>query len=423
MEARVSARLSSALPRGDSWRRRWLLAALVLVIVLVATEALSWLAILVSRPLLDEEIRTTRDILQEQTEMIRRLVAPDSSRLLALDPVLGWRYRAGHRDSTNTMNGQGVRSTRTYATQPPRGVIRVAAFGDSFVYGNEVGDSAAWPAQIERLYPNLEVANYGVGGYGVDQAYLRFCVEGTALSPRFVIIGFTTDDLRRVVNVYRRFVSNREIPLVKPRFVLDAGGRLVLVPNPVARPEDYERYVHSPRDIVALGANDQWYSAAIYRNPVYDYSATVRLLTGVWLRLQRRYFAPQRLVRHGEFNPSSIAFRIQLALFEQFAAAVRAAGAHPPVAILPDAGSVRSAPSGRRTRRGSLVRGLAARGLDYVDVTQAFVAPELRGDVNDWVMVGRHYSPAGNRIVARRLGRAILARARGPVSAQSGLSR
>src|SRR2546422_86281 len=392
-------------------RRALFLTTVAIATVFAVTEGMSLLAIRLSRPFLIEEIRTTRDILREQSERIQRLLERDSSHMLAPDPLLGWRYRAGYHDSANTMNAQDLRSTRQYTPQPPRGVLRVAAFGDSFVYGNEVADSDAWPALVEQLFPRVEVLNYGVGGYGVDQAYLRFCTEGTALSPRIVIIGFATDDLRRVVNVYRRFISNREIPLVKPRFALDPRGVLVLRPNPLPHLSDYERYLRSPRDIARLGANDYWYRAAIYQNPVYDYSATVRLLTNLWLRVYERYFAPDRLFRHGQFSPSSTAFRIQTLLFKKFAAAVPAAGARPIVVTFPDRQSVAAAPQGRQTVFAPLVREVAAAGIDHIDLTEAFVDPTALGDVNTWFMRGGHYSRAGNRVVALRLGWEVLARA------------
>lgn len=393
-----------------TFRRRPLLVAIAIALTLSAIEGISSLVIRLSRAVLTEEIRTTGAIFREQSSRIKRLLEPDSSDLLALDPLLGWRYRAGHRDAANEINDQGLRSARRYARRPAPGVLRVAALGDSFVYGNEVSDSAAWPALTEQLFPQLEVLNYGVGGYGVDQAYLRFCAEGMALSPRVVIMGFTTDDLRRVVNVYRRFISNRELPLVKPRFLVDSRGNLALIPNPAPHRSDYERYEREPQTVIELGRYDDWYEPAIYQEPLYDYSATVRLLTSFWIRVSRRYFAANRLFRSGEFNPTSSAFRIQLALFQQFAAAAKRAGARPIIAVLPDRESVVQARRGRRTFLSPLVETLAAHGLEYVDLTRAFTDSTARGDVADWFMQGGHYSPVGNAIVARWMGRELLAR-------------
>jgi len=390
-------------------RQRALFVTLGVAFVLTATEGLCRLAIRLSRPLLAEEIRTTSDIFHEQSDKIQLLLDSTHTYRVVLDSILGWRYRPGYRDSADAINSQGLRSPREYEPEPPARVLRVAAFGDSFVYGNEVADSASWPALIEQLFPRIEVLNYGVGGYGVDQAYLRFCAEGVALSPRIVIIGFVSDDLGRVVNVYRRFISNREVPLVKPRFSLDAGGRLVLLPNPLPHASDYERYLRVPQDVVELGAHDYWYRPAVYRNPAYDYSATVRLFTELWLRISARYFAPDRLFRDGAINPSSTAFRIQTTLFEEFAAAVRAAGARPLVVLLPDRESVVAAQQGRQTTFAPLARELERRKIEYVDLTAAF--REAQGDAAKWFMSGGHYSPAGNRIVAQMLGRELLVRA------------
>jgi hypothetical protein len=144
-----------------------------------------------------------------------------------LDSALGWRYRAGFRKGGDAISAQGLRADRVYAARPAAGVVRVAAFGDSYVYGNEVGNDDSWPTQLERSAPDVEVLNYGVGGYGVDQAYLRYLAEGRALAPQVVIIGFAPVDLPRLVNRYRRFLDDRELALAKPRFVL-RGGALAL---------------------------------------------------------------------------------------------------------------------------------------------------------------------------------------------------
>src|SRR5207245_2790325 len=100
-----------------------------------------------------------------------------------------------------------------------------------------------------------------------------------------------------------------------------------------------------------------------------------------------------------------------MALFEAFATAVRAAGARPTVVIFPDRQSVTEAQAGRSTILTPLIRELAARGIDHVDLTRAFVDSNTPGDVNMGFMRGGHYSPVGNRIMALWPGKEILARA------------
>lgn len=351
-------------------------------------------------------LRSTSEILREQSERIRRLIEPDPTRLLVLDSVLGWRYRANHRDPRNHTNSLGVRSQREYPSPVAPGTLRVAAFGDSFVYGNEVSDSAAWPRQVERLFPDIEVLNYGVGGYGVDQAFLRFLAVGREASPRIAIMGFTEDDLTRVVNVYRRFRSSDEIPLTKPRFLLGRNGRLVLVPPPLRGPADYRKYLADPARVVELGVDDQWYEPLIYRDPLYDYSAAVRLLTGVWIGLKHRY-GPDRLVVSGEFNPHSTAFKIQMALFRLFADSARAWDMKPLIVLLPGKGNVSRAREGLPPDFQPLIDSLDQAGIPDRDATVAFRAAPGDVDSRVWFSPGGHYSWAGNHLVAEWLGQQL----------------
>jgi hypothetical protein len=401
----------------ERWPRRYREVKRVLWWVALATvavagvEVVSYAALYASRPLLIEPIRRTDEIFRDQTERIRALLAaPSGGRLLAFDSTLGWRYRASYTDAHNTTNGQGVRAARLYTPTPRACTVRVAAFGDSFIYGNEVDDQDAWSAAAERMFPALEILNYGVGGYGLDQAYLRYVAEGAALSPHVVVIGFVPDDLGRLVNVYRRFLSIREVPLVKPRYVLGANGELELVPTPIRRLSAYEKYVRWPREIIELGKHDAWYEAAIYENPGYDVSATDRLLSNLWIRLKRRYIGPDRLFRGGVFSASSTAFAIQLAIFERFTEAVTARGAVPLVVMFPDRDALAAVKRGRLAAYAPLVRHLQAEGLPSLDLADAFLAPAVPFQPEKWFMPGGHYSPAGNRVVAAWLGKELLAR-------------
>src|SRR5207245_1342737 len=106
----------------------------------------------------------------------------------------------------------------------------------------------------------LELLNYGVGGYGTDQAYLRYLLDGADLAPQVVVMGFTTDELRRTVNVYRRFISTRDVVVsFKPRYLIDAQGRLSRLDAPLRERADYERLLADPRAIIRFGEHDAWY--------------------------------------------------------------------------------------------------------------------------------------------------------------------
>ena len=370
---------------------------LVLLILAVCIEAGSYLIEFLSPRILDEPIRRRSAILEEQSRRVASLLEGREGRL-ALDPVLGWRYRAGHSSETDQLNAQGLRARREYSEVPAEGVLRVAGFGDSFIYGNEVGNDDAWSASLEARPDRFEVLNYGVGGYGLDQALLRYRTEGKALHPDVVLIGFAPDDLRRVVNVYRRFISSLELPLAKPRFELEDDRTLVLMENPLPSADAYRRLMQEPTSVRELGAHDTWYSATVYENPLYDVVATLRVGHALALRLDRRMFDPERLFVGEMFNERSPAFALQVAVLEAFAQEVRDDAAIPAVVMLPDRTSVERLRRGEPAVYAPLSDSLIARRVAVWDPGEAFRGAEH--SIDDLFAPGGHYSPAGNRVLA-----------------------
>ena len=158
------------------------------------------------------------------------------------DERLGWTYRPNslRQDGTFTINGSGIRAKRDYALEPPAESLRIALFGDSFTAGDDVGDDEVWGHQLEtRLKErgvSAEVLNFGVGAYGMDQAFLRWKEQGKHFRPDIVIFGLQPENLGRNLNVFRQLMHGSGPPFSKPRFVLDDGD-LHLVNSPTLPPE------------------------------------------------------------------------------------------------------------------------------------------------------------------------------------------
>lgn len=396
----------ATLETGASPGRALLLWGVLLLVALAGLEGLSRVLLVAAGPYLETkpslaaQLRTTAEIYTEQSERIESFLEQQGVARELFDPLLGWRYRSEFHSEHDTINEQGLRAVGRYAERPAPGVLRVAAFGDSFVYANGVDDSEAWPAQVEKASAAIEVLNYGVGGYGTDQALLRYRDEGAEFAPSVVLIGFAPVDIRRVVNVYRRFLYSREGILAKPRFVLEERGDLVLLPHPFSKPSDWRRYLDSPEQVRELGAHDGWYEPWVYENPLYDLSAFARLATTAWLRVRTRYFDDDAIYRGDLFNEASEAFRLQVRLLEVFADEVEADGRTARVLVLPNREGI------ERTRRGEtpafapLVRQLSERGVPLLDATDAFTAAGAEVPIDDWFQSDGHYSALGNRVVA-----------------------
>lgn len=381
--------------------RRRLIPVMAALVALVCVELGSYLLIFLMGFVYPEPIRRRTSIYRDQRALMERIL--ENTGHIELDSVLGWRYRAGFQGSQDTINQRGLRQGREYSARPIDSVTRIAAFGDSFVYGNEVANDSCWAALAEKLDPRLEILNYGVGGYGVDQAYLRFAMEGRELFPHIAVVAFTTDDLRRVVNVYRRFISTEELPLFKPRFRTTASGGLVLVPNPAPTRAAYMHFANEPSAIKTLKPLDQWYEPSTFDNPLYDYSATVRLISFAWTRFYRRVIDPQRIWKGGGFNRTSEAYKIQLELFRRFTRHADSVGVKPLILFLPDRASVERALAGEPTLYNNLVQDAARHRLPYIDGIGAFTQASSKLGVDPLFAAGGHYSGRGNGILAEWL--------------------
>ena len=158
------------------------------------------------------------------------------------DETLGWTYRPNstRHEGTFTVNSAGLRARRDFSVMPAPDRLRIALFGDSFTVSDDVNDDEAWAYQLElgltRAGYRAEVLNFGVGAYGMGQAYLRWQHEGRKYAPDIVIFGLQPDNLKRNLNVFRQLIHPSGPPFSKPRFIL-VDQKLELINSPTLPPE------------------------------------------------------------------------------------------------------------------------------------------------------------------------------------------
>lgn len=374
-------------------------AAVVAVGIL---EGGSWVLALLMAKVIGKRVPDRAAFYKEQSERLGKLAANQSVRA-KIHPVLGWEYGTGTVSDTEHLNNQGLRAEREYAVEPPPGITRIAAFGDSYVYCNEVGDAESWPAQLETGY-QCEVLNYGVGGYGTDQALLRFREEGRRMKPRVVIIGFTSMMATRVVSRYRRFQDPGDGPWFKPRFVLDGAG-LKLLASPVGSRSDAERILANPGVIAEFGREDYWYNPAVFEHRLYPISATYRLLAWAGHSMWLRYFHRDRMFKGQILNEESESFNLLSRIFVEFASDVRAAGMDPVVLMLPARGDVNLFVDRKAASYETLRAHLEQLGMRVIDPVHALTSSSIA--VDDLFYSAGHYSPKGNAIVAGVIAEAL----------------
>ena len=384
---------------------RLLFGAVTIAMVLGALELLSWAALALLGRDSRFDFTPIAARLEEQSRKLEEILA-GGDRLVALDDELGWVYSPNQSSDLYSTNSRGLRGKREYAPRPAAGVLRVAAFGDSFVFGNEVRDEDAWSRQAERIEPRVEVLNYGVGGYGTDQSLLLYRRRGQELAPQVVVLGFPEVDLPRNVNRYRRFLGAHDLPLFKPRFQLDPHGELRVIPNPFSGEAAVRRVLEDPRLVLEAGVDDELFEPWVWRNPLYDRSGLVRLVSTIGSRAWHSRLSADRLHRGGEMSRDSRAFAILVAIVRAFAREVENAGGSFVLMIFPalDQDIWGSA----RRSYAPLVEALP--GITILDLADALRAdPELTPE--NLRAAGGHYSEAANAATGRAL--LELLRARG----------
>ncbi len=141
-------------------------------------------------------------------------------------PQLGYVPRVGHHEPT--VWGVPVQVTpdglRSNGGPPPPGAPLLAV-GDSFTWGDQVGDAETWPAHLERRL-SRPVRNGGVFGYGFDQIVLRAEALVPQVRPDGIVISVIGEDVARCQDSYRYGP--------KPWFAIE-GGRLAPRGVPVSR--------------------------------------------------------------------------------------------------------------------------------------------------------------------------------------------
>jgi hypothetical protein len=381
------------------WRRLWLYVALACVTCL-SIECLSYLGLRALQAKGLEYDPRPRRLSEEQKALIATRLA-ESGSLRGHHPVLGWSPVPLLHTEQVTVNSQGIRAERDYSREVPPNVVRVSAFGDSFTFGSDVRNSDTWESQLEVQDSRLQVLNFGVGAYGLDQAYLRYLREGVQFHPDIVVIGFMSENIYRNLNVFRPFYNSLAYPkniYTKPRFLLE-NDTISLYPNPLASREDYERFLTDDEAVLQrIGRNDYYYQTGYVSGPL-DRSPSVRLLK-IALRSLKEQLNPV-VTPDGTYAADSEAFLLTTRLLEAFYCAALQHESLPVIAIYPERLDLDRHLHRQVKRYEPLLQYLRERDLRHLDLLEPLVAydPDVP---KDKLTVGRwgHYSPLANKLIA-----------------------
>jgi len=315
---------------------------------------------------------------------------------LVADETLGWTVGPGRRsaDGLSQSSVEGIRSARAGASfAGPGPGRRIVLMGDSFTFCLDVVYEDTWGYRLEQLMGSkVQVLNFGVPGYGVDQAYLRYLRDARGWHGNLVVLGIFPGDLERALMVYP-FIGfpGTALPFAKPRFVLkDAAPSLLNVPVPPAAT------IFSHRSIAMLPfvEYDISYREPDWRWRPYHYSELVRIV------LSRYPLWPAR----GPAVSQAALKALNEELLRNFVRLVREEGSIPLVLYMPGRNDFR--PWAADPRNAPMVTReiLQRSGIEYTDLTSCVAAvPEAERFAPE----KRHYAPRTNAAIAVCLREAV----------------
>lgn len=206
----------------------------------------------------------------------------------------------------------------------------ISAYGDSFTAGYGVEPEYAWSNVLgHRL--GLRIANFGVPGYGTDQAYLRFR-DNTRDKAKIVLLGVLSENIQRNVNQLRNFLIPSSQCQTKPRLILDEGGHLQFVPLPQLTPENYDDFIRNPELFLK---NDFFVPGGPSGAQKLEFPYTWSILKAYKFFYNRYFLGYKSYLQFYLPNHPSQAFPLTTAIINKFISEAKDRGKHPIVVVFP----------------------------------------------------------------------------------------
>ena len=343
-----------------------------------------------------------QETLLRQIERHTRTGQPDEA-ALSFDADLGWAPSPGVPIGDMAFDWAGCRMSAaplSRESSPDR--TRIVCVGCSFTQGEEVADEETWAYNLDAASPRYEFANLAMGAYGLDQALLRYRRDGKSLEANEIWVGWLPSASLRLLTVWRPAERHwAKLARFKPRFLLDEGGRLIEVPNPVSSIKHMHTVMSSQESfLAAVDGNDRWVSRSslayapkgshwLHRTGLGRMALTLHEHRG-------RDAAPWLLHENSEV------FRILLALMGAFQEEATSSGARLRLLVLPDRAALQALAEDGRGYWSKATEACERAGIEVIDCSAALITAGAAETASCWAP-GGHYSAKGNRVVAASL--------------------
>lgn len=305
---------------------------------------------------------------------------------------------------SSTFDPELGKDTRPIARNFETGQSYLAiSFGDSFTLGHEVDDDETWQAAFEQM-TGMPILNMGVGGYGIDQAVLKFEKYASTYPAPHCILNVNSEMYRRALAYHMAYYFKKGwFYSFKPIFIRN-NGRYELREVPCTTSECLIGVLREPPDelVQFLEVWDYWYQKN-QQKPILRFPYTVSFIRAIpiWIRDKGEYYG-----FYDNYFMNEHAFKLTKYLINRFVDGCERLGAEPLVLILNSPGRLnRIRDTGKRWDR-PLLMFLADANIPFVDSTRFIMEKYSSKDGFDFdslKMPQGHFNADGNRLIAESL--------------------
>ena len=183
------------------------------------------------------------------------------------DPELGWVRKPNTEHLENgkygkvkwTTNSSGARTNPEFEKTESK----ISCYGDSFAFCRQVNDDETWEHYLSKTFM-INVQNFGVGNYGLDQTLLRLKREYALNPTKIVIIGVVPDTISRILSMWKHYYEYGNTLGFKPRFKI-SNNDLELIKNPIDTKEKFLKYTNY---LNIIQENDFFYKTKFSREKI-----------------------------------------------------------------------------------------------------------------------------------------------------------
>tara|TARA_B100001027_G_scaffold216926_1_gene195180 strand:+ start:444 stop:1571 length:1128 start_codon:yes stop_codon:yes gene_type:complete len=158
-----------------------------------------------------------------------------------------------------------------------------AIFGDSYALSRQVNEKETISHYLGKILKKY-VPNYGVGNYGIDQAYLRYKKYRESLYNKHILYIVVPESIVRINTRWRHLHETGNIFGFKPKFRIDKDDNLIIDKNPIKEFSDYQKNFNSFINKQSELNNDPMYRLRFSEEAI-NFSNLIRLRTSSYSKL------------------------------------------------------------------------------------------------------------------------------------------